>query len=100
MPRRPTLAARLALGEIGPDAFLTHLTPPKGRVFGGLLIGQAVRAAQLRVREGKPVRSLHLSFAAAGRGGEPIRYEVERTRDGASFATRRVVVREAPDVVA
>ena len=65
-------------------------------MFGGLLIGQAVRAAQLTVRKDKPVHSLHLSFAAAGRGGEPIRYEVERTRDGASFATRRVVARQSP----
>ena len=94
------MAARLALGEVAPDTFQTHLTPPEGHVFGGLLIGQAVRAAQLTVRKDKPVHSLHLSFALAGQGGEPIRYAVERTRDGASFATRRVVARQSQGVVA
>ena len=99
-PAPPTMAARLALGEVAPDTFQTHLTPPQGHVFGGLLIGQAVRAAQLTVRKDKPVHSLHLSFALAGQGGEPIRYAVERTRDGASFATRRVVARQSQGVVA
>ncbi|MEZ5219822.1 MAG: thioesterase family protein, partial [Ilumatobacteraceae bacterium] len=43
--------------------------------------------------------SVHASFLSSGRGGEPIRYEVERTRDGASFGTRRVVVRQDHGVV-
>ena len=69
-------------------------------MFGGLLIGQALRAAQLTVPADRPAHSLHLSFAVAGTGGEPIRYEVERTRDGGSFATRRVVARQERGVVA
>ena len=48
----------------------------------------------------RPAHSLHLSFAVAGTGGEAIRYEVERTRDGPSFATRRVVARQARGIVA
>ena len=62
-----------------------------GHVFGGLLVAQALRAATQTVEAGKDVHSLHASFVAAGRGGLPIRYAVERTRDGSSFATRRVV---------
>jgi acyl-CoA thioesterase II len=93
------MAERLALDEVAPDVFTGHETPAPGHVFGGLLIGQALRAAQLTVGGDKPAHSLHLSFALAGTGGEAIRYEVERTRDGASFATRRVLARQAGGVV-
>jgi acyl-CoA thioesterase-2 len=94
------MTSRLALDEVATDTFETTETPAPGHVFGGLLIGQAVRAAQLTVDDDKAVHSLHLSFAVAGTGGEPIRYEVERTRDGASFATRRVLARQSKGVVA
>src|SRR5215218_3833742 len=95
-----SMQARLALDEIAPDVYETHETPAPGHVFGGLLVGQALRAAQLAVDDDRPAHSLHLSFALAGSGGEPIRYEVERTRDGSSFATRRVVARQSSGVVA
>lgn len=94
------MVERLALDELAADVYTTSETPAAGHVFGGLLIGQALRAAQLTVDDGKPAHSLHLSFALAGTGGEPIRYEVERTRDGSSFATRRVVARQDKGVVA
>jgi acyl-CoA thioesterase-2 len=95
----PTMVERLALDEVAADTYETRDTPAPGHVFGGLLIGQALRAAQLTVDDDKPAHSLHLSFALAGTGGEAIRYVVERTRDGASFATRRVVARQARGVV-
>jgi acyl-CoA thioesterase-2 len=47
----------------------------------------------------RPPCSLHASFVSAGAGGEQIRYEVERTRDGSSFSTRRVVARQDHGVV-
>ncbi len=100
MTGRPNLLTRLALDEVAPDVFQTHETPTPGHVFGGLLIAQSLRAAQLTVGDDKPAHSLHLSFAVAGSGGEDIRYEVERTRDGASFATRRVVAGQSRGVVA
>jgi acyl-CoA thioesterase-2 len=93
------MTQRLALDEVEPDVFTTADTPAAGHVFGGLLIGQALRAAQLTVGDDKPAHSLHLSFALAGKGGEAIRYAVERTRDGLSFATRRVVARQSRGVV-
>ena len=96
----PTMRTRLALDEVAEDVFETHETPAAGHVFGGLLVGQALRAAQLTVDDDRPAHSLHLSFALAGTGGQPIRYEVERTRDGSSFATRRVVARQSKGVVA
>jgi acyl-CoA thioesterase II len=91
---------RLALADTGDDVFVTATPPDEGHVFGGLLIGQALRAAQLTVPDDRPAHSLHLSFAVAGTGGEAIRYEVERTRDGSSFATRRVVARQVRGIVA
>ncbi len=94
------MADRLALADTGDDVFETATPPEPGHVFGGLLIGQALRAAQLTVPDDRAAHSLHLSFAVAGTGGEAIRYEVERTRDGSSFATRRVVARQARGIVA
>jgi acyl-CoA thioesterase-2 len=94
-----SLVERLAVVAISADGFVSR-TPPEARhVFGGLLIGQALRAAALTVADGQVSSSLHASFVAAGTGGEPLRYEVERTRDGSSFATRRVVASQERGVV-
>src|SRR6476620_11362481 len=60
------------------------------RVFGGLVIGQALVAAS-RTVEGRPPHSLHAYFLLAGDPKVPIVYEVDRIRDGKSFTTRRVV---------
>ncbi|MFM7534453.1 MAG: acyl-CoA thioesterase [Acidimicrobiales bacterium] len=89
----PSLADRLALDDLGADRFRsTH--PVEGpHVFGGLLLGQALRAACCTVDD-RPVRSVHASFLVAGAGGEPLELTVERTRDGSSFCTRRVLVSE------
>ncbi|MDB5597751.1 MAG: acyl-CoA thioesterase [Hyphomicrobiales bacterium] len=58
------------------------------RVFGGLVISQALVAAS-RTVEGRNPHSLHCYFLLAGDPSVPIVYEVERVRDGRSFATRR-----------
>ena len=59
-------------------------------VFGGQVLGQAVSAAQQTVSEPRPVHSLHAYFLRAGDIEAPIVYDVERSRDGRSFSTRRV----------
>jgi acyl-CoA thioesterase II len=92
------MAERLAVEPAGDDVFVSRWPAEERHVFGGLLIGQALRAAQLTV-DGRGAHSLHASFLQAGVGGEPIRYEVERTRDGASFGTRRVVARQSRGIV-
>src|SRR5260370_24867174 len=63
------------------------------RVFGGQVIGQALVAACRTVDEiaDRPPHSLHGYFFLAGDPKVPIIYEVDRTRDGRSFTTRRVV---------
>ncbi len=60
-------------------------------IFGGQLVAQALRAAQLTVEPGRAVHSLHAYFLRQGVHDQPLRLVVERVRDGRSFATRRVV---------
>ena len=61
------------------------------RVFGGQVIGQALVAAQRTIASDRPVHSLHAYFMRPGDPEAPIIYEVDRIRDGLSFATRSVV---------
>ena len=68
-------------------------TSPKDRwqrVFGGQVLGQALVAAQRTVME-RSCQSLHAYCLRAGDPKVPILYEVDRSRDGASFTARRVV---------
>jgi acyl-CoA thioesterase-2 len=60
------------------------------RVFGGQVLGQALVAASRTVEADRPAHSLHGDFLLAGDPAHPIIYDVERTRDGGSFSTRRV----------
>jgi acyl-CoA thioesterase II len=61
------------------------------QVFGGQVLGQALMAASRTVDAGRPVHSLHAYFLRRGDFNAPIVYEVDRSRDGASFTSRRVV---------
>jgi acyl-CoA thioesterase-2 len=88
---------QLALVEEGGDVF----TRPGGdvrHVFGGMLVAQGLRAAQRSGVSRRP-HSLHASFLGAADGRVPLSYEVERTRDGRSFSTRRVVARQTGALV-
>lgn len=60
------------------------------RVFGGLVVAQALAAAA-RTVEARAPHSLHAYFILPGDPSQPIVYEVERVRDGRSFTTRRCV---------
>src|SRR5436305_5628183 len=60
------------------------------RVFGGQVTGQALVAA-IRTVEGRAPHSLHAYFLVGGDPKVPIICEVDRSRDGKSFTTRRVV---------
>lgn len=61
-----------------------------GRVFGGQVLGQALAAAYATI-EGREVHSMHAYFLRAGDPEYPIVYEVDRSRDGRGFSSRRVV---------
>jgi acyl-CoA thioesterase II len=60
------------------------------QVFGGQVLGQALSAAYATV-EGRDVHSLHAYFLRRGDFNAPIVYQVDRSRDGGSFSSRRVV---------
>lgn len=60
------------------------------QVFGGQVLGQALSAAQHTVSD-RIAHSLHAYFLRRGDMNAPIIYEVDRSRDGGSFSTRRVV---------
>jgi acyl-CoA thioesterase-2 len=61
------------------------------QVFGGQVLGQALMAATETVEAPRLVHSLHAYFLRRGDFNAPIVYEVDRSRDGTSFTSRRVV---------
>ena len=85
------LLAILDLERIGENSFRgTSAFAIRNRVFGGQIVSQALVAAA-RTVEGAAPHSLHGYFLVAGDPSTAIDYEVERLRDGRSFATRRCV---------
>lgn len=68
---------------------------PWGRVYGGQVVAQGMRAASLTVDADLGMHSVHAYFIRGGNSDEPIRFEVDRIRNGRSFATRRVVARQS-----
>ena len=58
------------------------------RVFGGQVLGQALRAASYTTD--RPAHSLHAYFLFGGDVNAPIIYEVDKLRDGKSFVSRQV----------
>jgi acyl-CoA thioesterase-2 len=83
------ILAILDLERTGENSFRgTHSFAIRNRVFGGQIVGQALVAAA-RTVEGAEPHSLHGYFLVGGDPSAPIDYEVERLRDGRSFATRR-----------
>ncbi len=60
------------------------------RVYGGLVLSQALVAAIRTVEADRIAHSMHGYFLLGGEPGSPIVYDVERVRDGSSFNTRRV----------
>lgn len=74
------------------DNIFRGMSPQDGwqRVYGGQVLGQALMAAIRLVPASRVAHSLHAYFLLGGDPKHPIIYEVERTRDGGSFSTRRV----------
>ena len=68
---------------------------PWGGLYGGQIVAQALRAAAATVEPELVPHSLRAYFIRRGDHTEPVRYEVDRIRNGKSFCTRRVVARQA-----
>ncbi len=105
-PSEPVPIAEVDFGDLmdlrkhGPDTFM-GLSPryPWGRLFGGQVIAQSLRAAQLSVADSYNIHSLHAYFIRGGTHKEPVRFEVDRIRNGRSFVTRRVVARQSSGAI-
>jgi acyl-CoA thioesterase II len=69
------------------------------RVFGGQLLGQFVRAAQLTSPD-KSVKSLHAVFAREGWAGAPVHYRTTRQHQGRSFASLTITAHQERGVLA
>ncbi len=83
------------LGEFEPIVFLGRSQQRRhGRVFGGQVLAQSIIAAGRTVEQSdgvaRPIHSVHAYFVRAGDASHPIRFLVERVRDGRSFSSRRV----------
>lgn len=89
-----SLTEQLKLTSLDKDTFLGQSVDlfGSGRVFGGQVLGQSLMAASRTIANPKrEAHSMHAYFLLPGDTNEPIRYEVERIRDGGSFSARRVV---------
>lgn len=90
----------LELADHGPDVRVGSGTPyPWGGLYGGHIVAQALRAAAASVEPEFRPHSLRAYFIRPGDAAEPVRYEIDRIRNGRSFCTRRVVARQAAGAI-
>lgn len=92
----PTLVDRLDLEEIEPGRLYrgdvyTHLQ----KAFGGQVLAESLLASEHSVGDDREVHSLHAYFLQPGDPTVPVLYDVESTREGRSFSSRRVIARQA-----
>jgi acyl-CoA thioesterase-2 len=92
------LLALLDLERLDRDLFLGDPGPGEGRLFGGMVAAQSLVAAGRTTPAGS-VHSLHGYFLRPGRHGAPLRFVVDRIRDGRTFTTRRVVAHQAGEAI-
>jgi acyl-CoA thioesterase-2 len=110
-PRKRTpiekLCRLLDLETLDRDLFLGDPGRGEGRLFGGLVAAQSVRAAIATIDESEGdseesaslLHSIHAYFLRPGRYDLPIRFVVDRIRDGRTFTTRRVVAHQAGEAI-
>jgi acyl-CoA thioesterase II len=100
VPGQLDLSRVFELEPHGPDTYVGESPRYEwGRIYGGLVVAQALCAATGTVRPEHAVHSLHAYFILAGDLAEPVRYEVDRVRNGRSFTTRRVVARQSAGAI-
>jgi len=92
--------AMMELEAHGPDTYVgTGPTYPWEGLYGGQIVAQALRSAELTVKPGHVPHSLHAYFLRVGDAEEPVRFEVERLRDGRTFVARQVVARQSTGAI-
>lgn len=87
-----TLVETLGLERLEVNLFrgTTPDEESRQRIYGGQVIAQSLLAAYETV-EDRVCHSLHCYFIRPGDPNVPIVFEVDRSRDGGSFTTRRVI---------
>ncbi len=87
-----TLIENLRLERLEMNLFrgFTPAEESQERIYGGQVIAQSLLAAYETV-EDRVCHSLHCYFIRPGDPTTPIVFEVDRSRDGGSFTTRRVI---------
>lgn len=93
------LLESLDLVQLDADLFLGDPGPGRGRLFGGVVAAQSFMAAARTVEPERSVHSLHAFFLRPGRHGTPIRFVVDRIRDGRSYTTRRVKAHQSGEAI-
>jgi acyl-CoA thioesterase-2 len=90
-PMTANLSALFELKQLAENCFQSsNELLGHSRVFGGLVLAQAIAAAQATIPD-RSLHSLHAYFLRSGDFSEPITYQVENNRDGGSFSSRRIV---------
>ena len=101
------LCERLQLDPLDRDLFLGDPGEGQGRLFGGLVAAQSVMAAIATLGKdergsqagGSLLHSIHAYFLRPGSYERPIRFVVDRIRDGRTFTTRRVVAHQNGEAI-
>lgn len=96
----PDLLDQLDLEEIEVGLFRgRNPITDRQRAFGGQVLAQSLMAVQRTVADDRTVHSMHGYFLRPGRTDKPMIFDVENLRDGRSFSSRRVLVRQNGAVV-
>lgn len=93
------LVARLQLEQLDRDLFLGEPGRGQGRLFGGMVAAQTFVAAARTVPAEAIPHSLHAYFLRPGSHAAPIRFVVDRIRDGRTYTTRHVVAHQGGEAI-
>lgn len=88
------LLAYLEVERVDTNLFTGRSPERPLRIFGGQVLAQSLNAANRSVEPGRVAHSLHAYFIRPGNPYKQIVFDVDATRDGGSFATRRVVAKQ------
>jgi acyl-CoA thioesterase II len=88
-----SLVRRLHVKPVGPDRFIGRAPAMPPRIYGGELAAQAIAAANATVDADRVAHVLQCIYLAPGNPAEALELDVVRVRDGRSFSTRTVQVR-------
>src|SRR5689334_1761917 len=87
------LVAAVTVAPVGDDRFVADEPEWFGdRVFGGMIVAQALNAAARTVDDGRRPHSLHGYFLRPANAGARAELTIERVRDGRAFASRAVTM--------